>query len=96
MRVYVVRVCHCGPKLSERELSREEGVLGEVYPDRCAPRGVHRARPSRTTSKATPLSSNTGQWPKRFPVTGPSLARLLELLREEDGKPLRERRNGQR
>ena len=34
--------------------------------------------------------------PKRFPVMGPWAARLLELLREDAGKPLRERRNGQR
>jgi transposase len=34
--------------------------------------------------------------PKRFPVMGPWAARLLELLREDAGKPVRERRNGQR
>ncbi len=34
--------------------------------------------------------------PKRFPVLGPWVARLLELLSEDAGKPLRERRNGQR
>ena len=34
--------------------------------------------------------------PKRFPVMGPWVTRLLELLREDAGKPLRERRNGQR
>jgi transposase len=34
--------------------------------------------------------------PKRFPVMGPWAARLLELLREDAGKPLRERRNGRR
>jgi len=34
--------------------------------------------------------------PKRFPVMGPWAARLLELLREDAAKPLRERRNGQR
>jgi transposase len=34
--------------------------------------------------------------PKRFPVMGPWVARLLELLREDAGKPVRERRNGQR
>jgi len=30
MRLYVVRVYHRGLKLSERELRREEGVLGDV------------------------------------------------------------------
>ena len=30
MRLYVVRVCHRGLKLSERELRREEGVWGDV------------------------------------------------------------------
>ena len=34
--------------------------------------------------------------PKRFPVMGPWAARLLELLREDAAKPVRERRNGQR
>jgi hypothetical protein len=34
--------------------------------------------------------------PKRFPVMGPWAARLPELLREDAGNPLRERRNGQR
>jgi len=34
--------------------------------------------------------------PKRFPVMGSWVARLLELLREDAGKPVRERRNGQR
>jgi len=34
--------------------------------------------------------------PKRFPVMGPWVTRLLELLREDAGKPVRERRNGQR
>ena len=34
--------------------------------------------------------------PKRFPVMGPWAVRLLELLREDAGKPVRERRNGQR
>ena len=34
--------------------------------------------------------------PKRFPVLGPWAARLLELLHEDAGRPLRERRNGQR
>jgi transposase len=34
--------------------------------------------------------------PKRFPVMGPWATRLLELLREDAGKSLRERRNGQR
>jgi transposase len=34
--------------------------------------------------------------PKRFPVMGPWVRRLLELLREDAGKPVRERRNGQR
>jgi transposase len=34
--------------------------------------------------------------PKRFPVIGPWVTRLLELLREDAGKPVRERRNGQR
>jgi transposase len=34
--------------------------------------------------------------PKRFPVMGPWSTRLLELLREDAGKPVRERRNGQR
>jgi transposase len=34
--------------------------------------------------------------PKRFPVMGPWAARLLELLSEDAGKPMRERRNGQR
>ena len=42
-----------------------------------------------TTAKYAPR-------PKRFPVIGPWAARLLELLREDAGKPLRERRNGQR
>ena len=34
--------------------------------------------------------------PKRFPVMGPWAARLLEMLSEDAGKPMRERRNGQR
>ena len=37
-----------------------------------------------------------GPRPKRYPVMGPWATRLLALLQEDAGKPVRERRNGQR
>jgi transposase len=46
--------------------------------------------------KSNATQSKYSSRPKRFPVMGPWAARLLELLREDAGKAVRERRNGQR
>jgi transposase len=46
--------------------------------------------------KSNVVTPKYGPRPKRFPVMGPWVARLLELLSEDARKPLRERRNGQR
>ena len=46
--------------------------------------------------KSNVTAPKYGPRPKRFPVMGPWAARLLELLSEDAGKALRERRNGQR